>query len=330
MDVQVSSNYRHYLDDSFTTINLLVNWRRSVSSFVPGRSAAPQSESQGHYQTGQWESNGHIYIPKTIQSPKGYIYKPQFCITFHELNKPLVLKLQSLFGGSIRHRSHAQDLRINSIKGLCNIVTILNGKQRTPKDFQFKGQINWLNARGHKFTYLGLASDSLLSNPWFAGFMDADGSFDIQIVRSWGRVNPKVRVRFRQIQRKEINLISYYAIMNQIKEEFKLNQDIVTNRCERELIVLTSNSQLKLIILNLYFKSFSQFTFKRFDYLDWSTAYEYMRKGQHLTKEGLSKVYNLRARMNTRRPKDKVNWDFLKTISYPENLTEQNHKIKKY
>ena len=71
----------------------------------------------GSYLAGLWEGDGHIWIPVTTHAPSGKKYTPHFAISFAEEEYPLVLKLKSLIGGSIRHKveNHAYVLTITSI-----------------------------------------------------------------------------------------------------------------------------------------------------------------------------------------------------------------------
>lgn len=107
----------------------------------------------------------------------------------------------------MRHKKkeHVYVLTISSLKGQTNIINLLNGKQRTPKDYQFKGQIHWMNENSGKgfanvLVYKGKNTGLQADNYWLAGFIDADGSFDIPYVKA----KDQYRVRFRQTQRQEI------------------------------------------------------------------------------------------------------------------------------
>ncbi|MDP5229024.1 MAG: hypothetical protein NWQ38_01420 [Cellulophaga sp.] len=47
----------------------------------------------GDYIAGLFEGDGHIWIPKETHSPGGHKYRPNICITFHEKERPLVIRL---------------------------------------------------------------------------------------------------------------------------------------------------------------------------------------------------------------------------------------------
>jgi hypothetical protein len=99
----------------------------------------------GPYLAGLFEgSKGHILIPATKYAPSGKKYTPQFAISFAEEEYPLVLKLKSLIGGSIRHKveNHTYVLTITSTLELINIINALNGRLRTPKIEKFNAMIS--------------------------------------------------------------------------------------------------------------------------------------------------------------------------------------------
>ena len=102
----------------------------------------------GSYLAGLWEGDGHITISKNGK-------KPRFHITFNIKDLPLVQKLLNILTakcsglkvGSIRYKTHknACVLNIYSIQGLNCVVSLINGKLRTPKAYQINIIIDWLN-----------------------------------------------------------------------------------------------------------------------------------------------------------------------------------------
>lgn len=145
-------------------------------------SNSPNQSKFNAYLAGLWEGDGHIWIPATTHAPSGKRYTPHFCITFADTNYPLAIMLKRRLGGSIRHKpeNNAYVLTISSIKGLCNVVYIINGLLRTPKIYKFQALVQWLNTEGHSNNpVLPVDVSSLLHNAWLSGFLDADGSFDV-------------------------------------------------------------------------------------------------------------------------------------------------------
>ena len=102
-----------------------------------------------YYLAGLWEGDGHIWIPKTVKAPSGKTYTPHFAISFAESDYPLVLALEGLICGTIRHKveNHAYVLTIASIPGLINIINLINGCLRTPKISRFNDMIDRIEFR---------------------------------------------------------------------------------------------------------------------------------------------------------------------------------------
>ena len=87
------------------------------------------------YLTGLIEGDSSIIVPKTERSSKGKINYPSIQITFHLKDLPLALLIQKNlgYGSLIRKKGlNAYVLYINDLKGILNLVNLLNGNMRTP------------------------------------------------------------------------------------------------------------------------------------------------------------------------------------------------------
>ena len=136
----------------------------------------------------------------STHAPSGKKYTPHLAISFAESEYPLVLNLKYLIGGSIRHKveNHAYVLTITSISGLINIINLMNGCMRTTKIARFNAMIDWINqSTGSSIPTHNVDNSNLLNNAWLAGFIDADGSFDIRVSQtSGGSSKNRVSARF--------------------------------------------------------------------------------------------------------------------------------------
>lgn len=144
----------------------------------------------GHYLAGVWEGDGHI--KKNKSSGKTSLH-----LTMHKQQEPYVKKLLNLLrrlnkndtigSVSIRQTNNSCVLNIFSPICLSFMVQLINSKLKTPKAYQLNDVIDWLNKHTNKcFNRLELSSFQKpfildLNNPWFAGFVDADGSFGIDL-----------------------------------------------------------------------------------------------------------------------------------------------------
>ena len=271
-----------------------------------------------YYLAGLWEGDGHIWIPENKFSASGKRYTPQFAISFAEAEYPLVLKLKSLLGGSIRHKveNHTYVLTITSIPGLINIINMINGCLRTPKIWKFNELINWINLETGNFipTY-DVDTKNILLNAWLSGFIEADASFDIRVSQTNGNsTKNRVAARLRLEQRKldPVTGVSYFKIMSCIATALgvRLNNSVHNDNIEYFLISASSTKSREII--HNYFTQFPLFSSKRLNYLDWYACHNLIVMNKHTTQEGRNIALSLKLGMNKKRTY--YNWDNLSTL----------------
>ncbi|OSX56064.1 hypothetical protein POSPLADRAFT_1161144 [Postia placenta MAD-698-R-SB12] len=271
-----------------------------------------------YYLAGLWEGDGHIWIPKTIKSPSGKKYTPHFAISFAESEYPLVLELKVLIGGSIRHKveNHAYVLTITSIPGLINIINLINGCLRTPKLTRFNDMIYWINrATGSSIPTHNVDNSNLLNNAWLAGFIEADGSFDIRVSQtSGGSSKNRVSARLRLEQRKvhPDTGISYFDIITSIATTLGVSLNLSTHNGNVEYFLVSASSTKSRSIIVNYFTQFPLFSSKRLNYLDWLACHYLIVNNNHLTPEGRALALKLKSGMNSKRTLFK--WDHLESL----------------
>ncbi|KAJ2996084.1 hypothetical protein HDV02_000184 [Globomyces sp. JEL0801] len=96
---------------------------------------------------------------------------------------------------------NAYILTINSKKGLLLIIDLVNGKFRTPKIEALHKLINHFNALDSiSIPLLPIDSSPLNTNSWLAGFIDADGHFNIRYTQS-NKYPLKIEFKFELEQR---------------------------------------------------------------------------------------------------------------------------------
>lgn len=119
--------------------------------------------------------------------------------------------LKNLLGGTIRHKKEnsAYVLVITSISRLTTIINLINGYLRTPKIDQFNKLVSWINNNSNNnFSINDPDTSSILKNAWLRqrrGFIDADGSFSINILKKTmdGKGKDRIEARLRIEQRQE-------------------------------------------------------------------------------------------------------------------------------
>ena len=157
------------------------------------------------YFTGLIEGDGTIITPKTLRSPKGKLNYPAIQIVFHLKDLPLALLVQKELGvGSLSRKKgvDAYILTINSYEGILLVILLINGNMRTPKIHSLNALIDFLNkTKGTTIEKHPVSIESLDSNPWLSGFIEADASFQVRTTLS-GKY-PKLECKLEISQRRE-------------------------------------------------------------------------------------------------------------------------------
>ena len=270
----------------------------------------------GSYLAGLFEGDGHIWIQKTFS---GKNHNPRFCITFGLKNEPLAKKLLEIIeSGFIRYKNsdNACVIVVSSVAGLKKIVSLINGKLRTPKIGQLEALINWLNKNHNaNILLLPLCDSPLLSDAWLSGFIDADGSFSVQYTKKENakkrKISCRLRVEQRMIDPSSNN--SYFEILN------KIATFLLCNLLTREqsatgntYYTLTASNLESLKVILDYFNKYPLYSSKYLDYKDWEIVAKLRLNNEHYTKDGISKVELAKSSMNNSRTY--FNWDHLKNF----------------
>lgn len=213
---------------------------------------------------------------------------------------------------------NAYVLTINSYQGLVLIVSLINGKMRTPKIESLYRLIEWLNNSKNtsparfanrplsgatcetNFIKKPLDDSPLASNAWLSGFIEADGSF--QVRTSLSGKYPKLECKLEIFQRQtDHNGNNNLGFLEKIAE-FLLTtvKSIRLDRPNPEYRVRTTNLQGNLSLCN-YLTNFPLFGTKHLDANDWMKVVEMFEKGQHKDKTGIEKIVKIKSSMNDKR-----------------------------
>lgn len=139
----------------------------------------------GYYIAGLIEGEGTVIVPTQERSLKGEQNNPSIQIAFQSKDFPIVMQLCQVLGqGSIskKKQSAAHIYTLNNIKGLIHVADIINGKMRRPKIHQFIKLIEYINKKSPELNITAMPSDTtpLGQNSWLAGFIEADGYFQVR------------------------------------------------------------------------------------------------------------------------------------------------------
>ena len=272
------------------------------------------------YLAGLFEGDGHIWIQESHHKKKKH--NPRFCITFNMKNEPLAKKLLILIGsGFIRYKlqDNACVLVISAVKGLKNVVSILNGELRTPKIHLFHDIIDWLN-KNHKTNVIKLPckKEPLSEDAWLSGFIDSNGSFSVQhtkIENGAKKIKISCRLRIEQIILDSRTINGYLHILTDIS--LFLNCTLLTKEQKytgNKYFYLTCSNKVSLKIILNYLEKYPLFSSKFLDYKDWKKIVILIFKDEHYTDKGKTKTELVRNNMNRKRTY--FSWDHLNLLFF--------------
>lgn len=273
----------------------------------------------GAYLAGLWEGDGSLWISNTTHAPSGKRYTPHFIITMHEKDYPFLLAIKSLIGGNIRYKygNHAYDLVVSNIQQHLALVDLVGPHLRTPKIYRMNLLIKWLNINKNlSLPELSVDTSPLLENAWLAGFIDADGSFDLRVSQqSEGAAKNRVAARFRLEQRKVDpgSGVSYSSVLGSIRNVFDVSLKTSVHNIKVEYYLIEITSAAKLAVLVDYLDRFPLFSSRRLDYEDFRTCHLMMVANEHITQQGRDRALHLKASMNSTRTR--FDWSHLEGLT---------------
>jgi LAGLIDADG endonuclease len=281
-----------------------------------------QYPTLGSYIAGLIEGDGCIKVPSTAISLSGKLRYPAITIAFAYKDKPLSDKLAKLLGGYVNQgEGNYWVLSIQNLLGVHNIALLVNGKFRTPKINELHRLITWLNKYGNgegKLSFiepLGLEVESLGSNAWLTGMLEADSNFMFSYTIS--KISGKLiglGVYMRLTQQKVRPIpnnhsvyldLSSYSIMNQIalflsvelKEYFRIRPCRILEKGYS----IRCRSLLSRTLLINSLTEFPLLSSKRLDYISWKEVHLLSKNKGYKTSEGQARIIELKGSINNSR-----------------------------
>ena len=200
-------------------------------------------------------------------------------------------------------------------RGLKYIIDLIKVKLKTPKAYQIDIIIDWLNTKQNaKIKKLPLCSLPLQQTAWFAGFLDADGSFGVELsqykhVACKFRLAQQMYYVTKHCAHTELNN-SYKSIMNRIADYLCVRLNIRKQaRSGRSYYIISMSSAKSKKILRAYLDQYPLLSSKFLDYKDWCTVDDLMLIKKHYTKQSIAQIGKLKDGMNNSRAY--FNWDHL-------------------
>lgn len=271
----------------------------------------------GSYLAGLIEGDGTIVVPKTDRSPKGKLNYPSIQIVFQLKDFPLCQAIQKeLNNGSIskKKQSAAYILTLNSNEGLIKLCKLINGKIRGPKYFQFSLLVKYLNNKNPDLKLIPgkLDLSSLKTNSWLAGFIEADGSFQVRTSLD-SKVTSDLKISRLQLSfelsQARVTRYGYSTseLMKSIAQFLTVNvNEIRSDRKHPQYRIRTSTLNTNLILCN-YLDQFNLQGTKYLDYQDWRSILHYFEEATHY--QNIPKIVEIKSGMNQRRTE--YNWNHL-------------------
>jgi hypothetical protein len=207
------------------------------------------------------------------------------------------------------------------------IISLINGKFRTPKIEKLHKLINyanknWIKLKENIIPLSALDTSLFNNNSWLAGFSDGDANININITWPDKSKNGygQIRLTFELVQsRMDIkHMEKYKTIMNTLSKFLKSKLEIHNiskfdrsgkQKAWRARIV---NKKGATVLVN-YFDHFPMFSSKYLNYQDWRKVYDILIvKKEHIGKNKLDTynvVKSIKDGMNKKR--FLFNWDHL-------------------
>lgn len=265
-----------------------------------------------YYLAGLIEGDGSIITPKTLRSPKGVLNYPSIQIIFHLKDLPLALLIQKRLGlGSLSRKKgvNAYVLTINSYEGILLVISLINGKMRTPKIHSLNALIDFLNeTKDNCIEKHPISTEPLHNNPWLSGFIEADASFQVRTTFSgkYPKFECKLEISQRRTDHKGYDNFAFLSYIGDLflTEVKRIRSDKPKPEYRVRTTSLNGNIQVRDYLLD-----FPLFGTKHLDFLDWAKVLDVFERKEHKTDKGIKEIVNIKSRMNKFRTS--FTWDHL-------------------
>ena len=129
-----------------------------------------------------------------------------------------------------------------------------------------------------------------LTNAWLSGFTDAEGCFNISIIKRDNTVSCyRIILRFIIDQKNSLSLLTF------IRDQFGYGKVIVRNK---DMYRYYCNSYIGLSYVNSYFSTFKLKSKKAVSYANWLKVYKMVINKEHLTTQALERIRYLKKTIN--------------------------------
>ena len=307
------------LDDKENKNLLLENTNihnNKTKDLLLNNSNNPINSNLASYVAGLFEGDGHISLQKSKITNK--VIGATLGITFNIKELMLCQHLQSKLGGKIRLKTeyNACDLLFTNRISLIKIVPLISSHLRSPKIIKFNALIEYLNNKENVNIKPAILDNSdLSSNNWLAGFIDADGSFNIRYTTKSSttkkfRIGCSLTIEQRMID--PYSNLSYEPLFLKISSFLNTNLRTSIHNKDKTYYLIQAGTRSNIKIIIDYLSEFSLYSSKHLDYLDWRAAGIALLDKTAYLPENKVKILEHKNNMNSKRTF--FNWDHLKGL----------------
>jgi len=253
---------------------------KSISVHVPKHVKPLNNEQLGHYLAGLIDGDGHFSKAQ------------QFILVFSSPDAFLAYYIKKEIGyGNVRKvkDKNAYILVISNKQGILNVIKLINGKLRT--EHRFSQVINNILSNDiykDLNIHFSLNSNNDFNNHWLAGFTDADGSFQIKMIRRSTKNKPEVILNYQIVQKTN-------KLLEMIKKD--LGGNIGYRKSQDTYYYGSTNFGSAKNVIN-YFDRYNLQSKKHVSYLRWRKAYILIQNKEHLTEKGVTQIMKIKALLN--------------------------------
>ena len=200
-----------------------------------------------------------------------------------------------MYGSVTRVKSkNAYLLTITKREGLQILLNLINGKLRTQSkcDAVYKNILNVYGEPLHLKEKFSIDTSEDLDNHWLAGFIDANGSFQVKCLE---RAKPSGGTRFEIRLNMQLDQKTR-VFLDLIKDKFGGN---IGYRKSQDTFYYSSTSFGSAKKVIKYLDKYHMLSSKYINFLRWRKVYQLIQEKKHLTPKGQARIIKIKYSMNS-------------------------------
>lgn len=274
-----------------------------LNDWVPGTPITPEQELAASYLAGLIEGDGSIVVPSRINPRTNKPAPTQIKVCFHLDDLTLAKYLiTSLDIGSIHGINGKKAIvwAIASHSALVFFAHLLNGRMRTAKSRDLLPLIAYLNKKEAYIVSIPVDTSLLGSNAWLAGFIEADGSFQVRTSLSDTCKQKRITIYFELSQaRLNHDGFSSKELITNIASFLNVSLQYTCSHLSHPQYRVRTSTVASHNFLVEYLTQYPLLGTKRINYMDWCTVHGFVVEGT--VKEHVQDIVKIKAQINSKR-----------------------------